>query len=71
MTASQKAKELIISFDEYASGDYSGNDKYAKECALICCNEILDVLGGEGVYSFADPKIAIFFEEVKTEIQKL
>lgn len=45
--------------------------KSAKECALLAVDEILDVLGDVGVYSFADPNVAIYWEEVKTEIKRL
>lgn len=42
----------------------------AKQCALIAVEEILDILGGAGVYSFADEKVSEYWEQVKKEIKK-
>ena len=43
----------------------------AKQCATIAVDEILDVLGNVGVYSFADPKVTAYWEDVKAEIENL
>ena len=74
MTAANlKAKELVDKFqNELRSALYSPyNTLSAKECAIIAVDEILDVLGGAGVYSFADSKVTDFWEEVKQQINLL
>lgn len=43
----------------------------ARECAIICVDEIIEVLGSAGVYSFADKKVTNFWDNVKKEIEKL
>lgn len=74
MTPTEKATELINKFfaplEESVTNHLVGQRKrFAKNHALICVEEILDVLGGEGVYNFADPKIEEFWESVKSEIK--
>jgi hypothetical protein len=81
MTAKEKAKELFNKFinansysEEYVVGQYDivySLDKLdAKECALICVNEIIDIireLANEdliGIY-------LLYYENVKKEIELL
>jgi hypothetical protein len=74
MKTEDKAKELVESFAKTVPPVFFGvvmerNWQVAKQCALICVEEIIDVLGGAGVYSFADEKISEYWEEVKLKIQ--
>ena len=61
MTPKEKAQEL---FDKMLFC-YQGNiDEYtAKQCALICCNEVLGYMGADRGYQY--------WTEVKQEIEKL
>ena len=64
MTPKEKAKELINKYNlvvlDTALG---GSNQRVKQCALICCNEILGYMGSDRGYSF--------WLEVKQEIEKL
>jgi len=77
MIPKEKAIELV---EKYGNAQYGGCmmcDEYedklesAKQCALIAVDEILDVLGGSGVYSFADSNVSVYWEVVKKEIEQL
>jgi hypothetical protein len=59
MTAKDKAMEIAMKFDK------KGETDNAKQCALICVDEILDA-----VTTIADKKFD-FYTEVKQEIEKL
>jgi hypothetical protein len=61
MTAQEKAKELV----DKMLYCYQGHiDKYtAKQCALICCDEVLGDMGADRGYEF--------WSQVKDELQKL
>jgi len=68
MTAKAKAKELV---DKMKSKMYSDGDYDAKQCALICVNEIndeLDNFSNDDGYQFSRVE---FYTEVKQEIEKL
>lgn len=85
MTSEQKAKELVEKFYVKFSSRSREFDKILNatkhhksvswyksiSCAIICCDEIIDILGGEGVWSFADAKVYEFWQSVKDEILKL
>ena len=58
MTAKEKAKELV---DRFRIGDRNMKSK-AKQCALICVDEILE---------FHDRIDVKYWKEVKQEINKL
>jgi hypothetical protein len=78
MTPKEKALELFNKFIPILGGINSTdwiyfNGKEAKQCAIIAVDEILDALvserisyGGEYRYEESD-----YWEEVKTEIEKL
>jgi hypothetical protein len=59
MTAKDKAMEIAMKFDK------KGETDNAKQCALICVDEILDA-----VTTIADKKFD-FYTEVKQEINKI
>jgi hypothetical protein len=68
MEAKVKAKELVGRFDNVVHSNAGSNnfdfESAAKECALICVDEILkNVILGELFYEY--------YEEVKEEIYKL
>ena len=60
MTPREKASELIVKCQTtIKSLDYNE----AKQCALICCNEVLGYMGADRGYTF--------WLEVKQEVEKL
>ena len=65
MTPKDKAIELYNTYIKYVTelNEY----EYAKECALIAVDEIIDVLNGE---DFSRNAI-LFWSSVKQEIEKL
>ena len=72
MKPKEKAKELVNAMGISVSYgiNYTGGDdipmhtnQYAKECALICCNEVLGYMGSD--------RGTEFWLEVKQEIEKL
>jgi hypothetical protein len=71
MTAKEKAKELVEKF-EYNGvmiDDIRMNEEDAKQCALICVGEMLEMSYSGYQY---DAEIEVpFLEEVKQEINKL
>jgi hypothetical protein len=77
MTPKEKAKELVETFENYASG--LNNDvfddyeclKNAKQCALIAVDEILENFGFHENKHYTNYGAIEFYEEVKTEIEKL
>jgi hypothetical protein len=84
MTAKEKAKEIVDKVVGYCDGEsgrewFETGDYYkpeiaqqnAKKVAMICVDEILNVLGGSGVYSFADATVSEYWIDVKKEIELL
>lgn len=67
MNAKEKAKELVNKFMETKSlklSDYSRIEfPTAKQCALICCDEVLGYMGADRGYEF--------WAEVKEELLKM
>ncbi len=65
MTPKEKAKELVDKFLIPVRWKMGQEDvkKHAKQCALICCNEVLGDMGADRGYQF--------WSEVKQEIEKL
>jgi len=67
MTPKEKVQDLITTYRFILStpgallGEYK--DKIAKQCTLICCNEVLGDMGADRGYAF--------WTEVKQEIEKL
>jgi hypothetical protein len=63
-----KAKALVLKFSEYSKNSLNDNSVFtpcrnAKECALICCDEVLGDMGADRGYTF--------WTEVKQELEKL
>jgi hypothetical protein len=74
MTAKDKAKELVERFLALKKINPNAitrpwNWQEAKQCALICVDEMLSIYDAEG-YDSEDYKI-VYLEEVKQEIEKL
>ena len=59
MTPKEKAEELVNKMLKNTLESHY----YAKQCALICCNEVLGYMGADRGYEF--------WTEVKKEIEKL
>lgn len=58
MTSKEKAQELFKAYLNVGMGD-----GWAKQCSLICCNEVLGDMGADRGYQF--------WSDVKLEIEKL
>ena len=78
MTPEEKAKELVYSFISYVHEDGScyGNHENiienAKQCALICVDEILEATKVRvPTVAMAYWKYNSYWEQVKNEIEKL
>ena len=74
MAAKEKAKELVDKFTLYLGTDVNGDECYvdvleAKQCALICIDEMLSIYDAEG-YDSEDYGM-FYLEEVKQELNKL
>ena len=65
MTAKEKAKELVEKYYAFIdfSEVYQPSSKSAKQCALICVDEI--------VFTLTDLQVLDYWQEVKQEIEKL
>ena len=77
MSIEVKAKELVDKFRFYQHSDFNENKSNqdsrqyrAKQCALICVDEILE-LQLEFAHDDNVTNIADFYKEVKQEINKL
>ena len=76
MTPKQKAKELVDKFTDYEIEIGGQHDGYlfmqihdAKQCALICVDEIMHVIDW---HEFETPNEELnYWNQVKEEIQKL
>ena len=64
LTPEQKAKELVERFAPIMPNE-DWKEK-AKQCALLCVDEILDINSVDKDYD-----LSTYWEEVKTEIEKL
>ena len=64
-TPQEKAVELYNKYDELGRDFTRGVSmrEFAKECALICCNQVLSDMGADRGHSY--------WTEVKKEIEKL
>ena len=76
MKAKDKAKELVDRFkgvtrpfSKRRTLKVDIHPEHAKQCALICVNEIVQVLWNVG-HSFSNDEIK-YWQEVKKEIEKL
>lgn len=70
MTPKDKAEELVVKYIQYTPVQFEF--EYAKKCALICCDEILN--SKQAAYSFHIEKGQFFIDywnDVKQEIEKL
>jgi len=67
MSKKQEAEEFVMDFKI----DHTVPYIVAKKYALVAVSKIIDVLGREGVYSYADSAVENYYEELKLEIEKL
>jgi hypothetical protein len=65
MTPKEKAEELVDKFVQYTPADSEFEYPYAKQCALIAVDEILNA-----VTAIADKRYD-YWKEVKKELEKL
>ena len=65
MTPKEKAKELYLKYSEFANEEYPHTSSV--NCALIAVNEIIK----SGPYSTTMGSMKEFWQEVKTELEKL
>ena len=65
MEAKEKAKELVNKMYRYQECYLANGSEWAKECALICVDEILK--GGFTIFE----ETLDYWNEVKQEIEKL
>ena len=65
MTPKEKAEELVDKFVQYTPADSEFEYPYAKQCALIAVDEILNA-----VTAIADKRYD-YWKEVKQELEKL
>ena len=65
MTAQEKAVELYSKYEQLGRDFTRGVSmhEFAKQCALICCDQVLSDMGADRGYSY--------WTEVKAEIEKL
>jgi len=65
MTAKEKAVELYNSYFDLGRDFTRGVSmrEFAKQCALICCDQVLGDMGADRGYQY--------WKEVKAEIEKL
>jgi hypothetical protein len=65
MTPQEKALELINKYDQMAKDFTRGVSmkEFAKECAILTCNEVLGHMGADRGYEF--------WSEVKLHLEKL
>ena len=62
MTPKEKAEDLYWTYYQKVA-DGSSPEYIAKQCALICCDEVLGYMGADRGYEF--------WTEVKKEIEQL
>ena len=65
MTAKEKAVELYSKYEQLGRDFTRGVSmrEFAKQCALVCCDQVLSDMGADRGHSY--------WMEVKAEIQKL
>jgi hypothetical protein len=64
ITSKEKAEELVLKYLRIDNNTKEWfNKNMAKQCALICCNEVLGYMGADRGYEF--------WTNVKQEIEKL
>ena len=65
MTPQEKAVELYSKYEQLGRDFTRGVSmhEFAKQCALICCDQVLSDMGADRGYSY--------WTEVKAEIEKL
>tara|TARA_B110000977_G_scaffold190867_1_gene262202 strand:+ start:674 stop:889 length:216 start_codon:yes stop_codon:yes gene_type:complete len=67
LNAKEKALELVNKFLNVQNTEYVKHDRSeAKQCALICVNELIEIMDEEG-YDEEDTEI-VYLEEVKNQI---
>jgi hypothetical protein len=64
ITPKEKAEKLVLTYLKLQEPNYNWfHNGLAKQCALICCDEVLGDMGADRGYEF--------WSQVKDELQKL
>jgi hypothetical protein len=64
MTPKEKADQIFdLMYDAIPAHPAGGEYDAAKQCALICCDEVLGYMGAD--------RGTVFWQEVKQQIEKL
>jgi hypothetical protein len=69
MTPKEHAEELVDKFIQYTPADSEFEYPYAKQCALIAVEQILEVI--DSIYDYDRESLDPYWNEVKSEIEKL
>ena len=69
MEPKEKAEELVDKFIQYTPADSEFEYPYAKQCALIAVEQILEVI--DSIYDYDRESLDPYWNEVKSEIEKL
>lgn len=72
MTPKEKAEELVERFMLWKFQKCELSKKQAKQCALICVDEIIDLglLYGDAPFGDSGKQFHSYWQQVKTEIEK-
>ena len=72
MTPQEKAKELVKKFIQFTPAEEEFEYPFAKQCALIAVDEILENFGTltEGKEHYAAYSTIRFYQQVKQELMK-
>ena len=73
MTPQEKAEELVNKFVQFTPAEEDYEYPYAKQCALIAVDEIINNFGlfSEGKKHYCSYNTIEYYEQVKIEIQNL
>jgi hypothetical protein len=69
MEPKEKAEELVDKFIQYTPADSEFEYPYAKQCALIAVEQILEII--DSIYDYDRESLDPYWNEVKSEIEKL
>lgn len=68
----EKAKTIFNCFFDEMLGDSTGHRKVAKDCALICCDEVISEIEDLQQNCMMEFPMALeYWQQVKQEIEKL
>jgi len=65
MNPKTEAERLVELFIQYTPAEETLEYEQAKQCALICCDNIISLDNPDNIID------VVYFEQIKTEIEKL